>query len=309
MPMRPQSRIERTRLSLPTVRLAQDHTHQEVARRVRTGAWRRIARGTYLPTGQADDPRRVALARVIGVHRGLRAGHVFGHDSAALLWGLPLWRLPEVVHVYQQHRPNGASSTVRRHVGTLPSACVTSIAGLPVTTLERTAVDCARSMAPRNALVVVDGALRLGASRDAMLQLLDQGPARRGAARARQIVDVGDAGAESPQETALRFTLLRSGLPRPQTQVPVDTRLGTFWADLGWEEWRVALEYDGRPKYTDPDALVREKRRHDAMVEAGWSVLRVTKEDLRRPDLLIVRVARLLPVDAPRERRPHLRAL
>lgn len=309
VPIRPGSRVITPPPSLPVVRLAQDHTHQEVARQLRAGTWRRVGRGTYLPTRQADAPRRIALARIVGVHRDLRSPHVFSHDSAALLWGLPLWSTPDIVHVYQKHHPGRARNpALKRHLGALPDTCVTSTLGIPVTTWELTAVDCARSMGPRAALVVVDAALRAGASRDLMHQLLERDPAGRGSARARAVIDLGDAGAESPQETALRFVLLRAGLPCPQTQVRVDTRLGTFWADLGWEAWRVVIEYDGRPKYADPEALIREKRRHDALVEAGWVVLHVTKEDLRRPDLLIARVLALLPPGVPRERRPHLRA-
>ena len=105
----------------------------------------------------------------------------------------------------------------------------------------------------------------------------------------------------------MRFVLLRAGLPQPDTQVRVDSRLGTFWGDLGWERWRTLLEYDGRSKYTGREALIEEKRRHDAIVEAGWRILRVTKEDLRAPSALLARVTRLLPA-APhaglRRRRP-----
>jgi len=94
----------------------------------------------------------------------------------------------------------------------------------------------------------------------------------------------------------------------PQTQIEVTTRLGTFWADLGWEEWRVLIEYDGRPKYRSVDDLIREKRRHDALLEAGWRVLRVTTEDLRSPVALLARVERMLPAGVIRTPRTALRA-
>jgi very-short-patch-repair endonuclease len=309
MAVRPGSFAPLAPPALPAIHLAGDHTSQDVARQVRSGAWRRVGRGAYLPAGSEATARRTALARIVAVHHRLTAPHVFGHDSAALLWVLPLWALPNVVHVYQCNRPGARRDpAVRRHIGIPVAAAVTLVEGLPVTTLALTAVDCARAMAPRAALVVVDAALRAGASLDEMTQLLARDPAGRGSARARQVVVLGDAGAESPRESALRFVLLRAGLPQPETQVRIDTHLGAFWADLGWEQWRVALEYDGRQKYADPEALVREKRRHDALVEAGWSVILVTKEDLARPDLLVARVERLLPRDVPRTRRPHLRA-
>jgi very-short-patch-repair endonuclease len=310
MVVRPGSALPIAPAALPVIRLAADHTRQDVARRVRSGEWTRVGRGAYLPTDAERTARRSALARVVATHHRLTAPHVFSHDSAALLWGLPLWALPRVVHVYQRRRPGPRRDpTVRRHLGALADATVTTVGGLPVTTLAQTAVDCARTMPPRAALVVVDAALRAGASPEEMARLLALDPSGRGCARARAVVELGDAGAESPQETALRFVILRAGLPRPETQVRIESRLGTFWADLGWAAWRVVLEYDGRQKYADLDSLVREKRRHDALTEAGWRVIRVTKEDLASPAALVARVQRFLPQDAPRERRPHLRAI
>lgn len=309
MPPRPGSPAPTRPPSLPTVHLARDHLRQDVAARLGSDEWRRIRRGAYVTTALVDDVQAVALARIVGVHHQLRGPHVFGHGSAALLWGLPLWSVPAQVHVYQGCHPgNRRDASIRRHLGALDAGAVTEVAGLPVTQLARTAVDCARSMTPLAGLVVVDGALRAGVPRDELLALTTLDPTGRGMARAREVIAVGDAGAESPQESALRFVALRAGLPRPETQIPVDTRLGTFWPDLGWERWRTALEYDGRPKYTDTDALVREKRRHDALVEAGWRILRVTKEDLRAAGPLVMRIRRLLPADVPLIRRPHLNA-
>lgn len=309
MPLRPGSSLPTARRELPAVRLAADHPPHTVATLVRTGDWRRVARGAYTSVGPGDDARRAALARLVGVHHQLKGPHVFSHGSAALLWGLALWSLPPDVHVYQRNRPGPRRDPfIRRHLARLDPTAVTTVAGLPVTTLDRTALDCARSMRPLPALVVADAALRAGAGRDEVLALIGQDPTGRGMARARLIVTLADAGAESPQESALRFVLLRAGLPAPTTQVRVETRLGPFWADLGWEDLKILLEYDGRIKYDDRDALVREKRRHDALVEAGWRVVRVTKEDLRAPDVLVVRVRRSMPGDIPLVRRPHLNA-
>ena len=78
------------------------------------------------------------------------------------------------------------------------------------------------------------------------MALLDDMAGARGVRRARTVIELADDGAESPGETATRFVVLRAGLPVPRTQIEVTTRLGTFWADLGWEEWRVLVEYDGR---------------------------------------------------------------
>jgi len=183
---------------------------------------------------------------------------------------------------------------------------MTTVHGLPVTGLTLTLVDCARTLAPLDALVVADAALRAGADRDSALAMLDSSRGRPGVARARAVIELADDGAESARESATRFVLLRGGLPCPQTQVPVMTRLGTFWADLGWEEWKLLVEYDGLAKYSSPDDLVREKRRRDAIAEVGCRTLHVVKEDLLAPAQLCARVRRLLPPDIQPVRRPCL---
>ena len=55
------------------------------------------------------------------------------------------------------------------------------------------------------------------------------------------------AGAQSPKETWLRLVLIQAGLPRPQTQIPVYDEFGEVIAylDMGWEDVKVAVEYDG----------------------------------------------------------------
>ncbi|KRD43787.1 hypothetical protein ASE38_06190 [Cellulomonas sp. Root930] len=196
-----------------------------------------------------------------------------------------------------------------RHFTRVSDDELTMRRGLPATTLERTVVDCAASLAPLQGLVIADSALRCGLDAARLADLLAARGGDRGIVRARAVIGFADEGAESPGESATRFIVLRDGLPVPMTQVAVPTRLGTFWADLGWPEWKLLLEYDGRSKYADSstEVFMREKRRHDAIVEAGWRALRVTKEDLRGTLLL----RRLLPVIPARmaatlRRRPEL---
>lgn len=251
--MRPGSVEPARQEPLPTVRLAREVPEEIVRDRVRSGDWERIGRGIYLPTSASAGTgrrRTVALGRIAGVHRRLRARHWFSHESAALLWGLPLWRSPETTHVLHEHRASSDSDPlVTRHWGAPSDDERTVIRGMPVTSLERTVIDCVTTLPPLQGLVVADAAARLRMDPDVVSRLLAARAGRRGSVRARTIMELADDGAESPGESAARFVVLRDGLPVPRTQVPIETRLGTFWADLGWEEWQLVLEYDGRPKY------------------------------------------------------------
>ena len=76
---------------------------------------------------------------------------------------------------------------------------------------------------------------------------------RRGIARAREAVGLFDAGAQSPKESWSRVVLIRAGLPRPQTQIPVSNEFGQVIAylDMGWEHVKVAVEYDGEQHRND----------------------------------------------------------
>jgi hypothetical protein len=309
MSRRPNERASETRIALPAVYLARDNRQDVVRARVRSRQWQRVSRGVYLPVDPAAPDRRraVALARVMGLHERLRAPHWFSHESAALLWGLPLWITPTRTHLMQEHTAGSGRDAAVRHHPVVPPLDQRGVAtGLPVTSLERTVVDCASSLPPMHGLVVADAGLRAGADRALLGRILENRAGHRGVLRARAVIELADDGAESPGESAARFVVVRDGFPAPLTQVPVVTRLGTFWSDLGWPQWRILLEYDGRAKYDGrgTDELIQEKRRHDAIVEAGWRALRVTKEDLPG-STLANRLLPLLPAAAAGTLRPR----
>ncbi|MEP7764565.1 hypothetical protein [Sanguibacter sp. 26GB23] len=325
-------------LRLPTVYLARELSPQLVQAQVASGEWTRVRRGACVATsdllpGPAEQERpevsrpagtpgppsrpehatRTAwdVSRIPAVARQVAPDVIFTHDSAATLWGLPRWRSPTIVHINQRSLRSGhASQDVARHSARLDPPDVTKRSGLRVTSLERTVVDCARSSSAPSGLVVADAALRRGVERDALVSSLLSLGAARGVRLARAVVELADAGAESPWESVTRLVLLATGVPAPSTQVPVATRLGTFFVDMGWEHWKVALEFDGLVKYTTLASgdrgrvIFDEKRRHDAIVEAGWRMLRVTRADLRPPEGLRERLRRVVPTGALDRLRP-----
>lgn len=227
--------------------------------------------------------------------------HCFSHASSAVLHRLPQWQVPTLTHVYQASAPSSRrDQQIVRHHPMPPEGDITVAHGIPVTSLARTAWDCAVTMRPVAGLVLLDGALRAGLSRDELVLRAGSATGTRGSARARALIELADPGPESPGESTCRFALLRDGFPAPVTQLEVRTRLGTFWADMGWPEWRLLVEYDGRSKYgsSDADFVLREKRRHDAIVEADWRCIHVTREDLRTAGDLARRLLPHLPEEA-----------
>ena len=105
-----------------------------------------------------------------------------------------------------------------------------------------------------DAVGAIDALARATEIKVADVELLAQRyPGRRGINRARHALTLFDPGAQSPKETWLRLVLVRAGLPRPQTQIPVCDEFGNAFAylDMGWEHVRVAVEYDGEQHRSD----------------------------------------------------------
>ncbi len=154
--------------------------------------------------------------------------------------------------------------------------------GMRVTTPARTALDLACRCPVDAAVAAVDALARATRLKMADVELLvDRYRGRHGIRNARTVLDLVDPGAESPRETWLRMLLIRNGFPRPTTQIPVYDDYGALVAelDMGWEDIKVAAEYEGDHHRTDPDTFNKGIRRHDELTELGWIDVRVTKRD------------------------------
>jgi very-short-patch-repair endonuclease len=65
----------------------------------------------------------------------------------------------------------------------------------------------------------------------------------------------------------------------------------TYVADFLIDGTRVIVEFDGRGKYDDPTVLFAEKQREDELRRLGYVVVRLTWEDLSRPEQVRRRLA------------------
>jgi hypothetical protein len=168
---------------------------------------------------------------------------------------------------------------------------ITIIDGVPVTTPARTVLDLGCWYPMTSAVAAIDSLARATEFKTADVELLAQRyPGRRGIARARQAFTLFDAGAQSPKETWLRVVLVNAGLPRPQTQIPVRDETGNAIAylDMGWEEVKVAVEYDGDQHRSDRYQYHWDVRRSEILHRLGWTVIRVVAGD--RPADIVRRV-------------------
>lgn len=92
------------------------------------------------------------------------------------------------------------------------------------------------------------------------------------------------SGSESPEESRLRLTLTRAGLPEPVLNMNLLDDSGRFVArlDLAYPEYRVASEYDGRG-HAEDDQFAKDADRWDAIRAQRWQHVRILSHHLR-PD-------------------------
>ncbi|MET0494187.1 MAG: DUF559 domain-containing protein [Actinoplanes sp.] len=255
---------------------------------LRSAAWLHLRHDVYADSRLERDHAlacRAALIRLppTTVLAGPSAAYLHGAIHAAGFHDDIHVITPPVVRV-------GAQRGLRVHHLDLPPTETTRRAGLPVTGATRTAWDLAAWLDPVMAVPVIDTLLALDLTTSAALtDQLARHANQRGWRRAQRAFTLADAGAQSPPESRLRVRLVLAGLPKPIAQCPVRVSPTLILhPDLAWEEWRVAVEYDGE-WHADPDQLHRDRRRLNQLVTAGWTVLHVTGKRLHQDFPGIVR--------------------
>lgn len=255
-------------------------------RLVGRGELHRVARGLYFKAtdwNTLDADQRYAL-RVRGASLERRGEVALSHQSAAVLWGLPLlvpW--PDDVHFLTERATGGRSDPgIRRHALGVDAQDVTVIDGLLVTTVARTVIDLAATVDLKSAVAAADRALfqdrykryqpwttkaKLIATWERMLPF-------RGSARARAVIDFATSLSGSALESASRVNIALSGFPEPELQRVFIIDGLEYDTDFYWLAHDAVGEADGRGKYFDPrmlagkttaQAVMQEKDREDAI--------------------------------------------
>ncbi|WP_460799927.1 hypothetical protein [Microbacterium sp. GXF0217] len=278
-----------------------------------------VRNGWYIdvPTWKGLHGEDRHLVRVIAVARDAAGGAVMSHISAAVLWGLPLYRSSDDrVHMTLGEGGRISSSTdVLRHTASVASADVVVIDGIRCTSLSRTVFDLMRSCSFELAVSAADAAERMMALRGrewdlnaveswrrGMRDRLDQATGARGIRQARWVAAFADGRAQLPGESVSRLQLHRLGFAAPRLQVPVAAPDGGhYFVDFGMEDVRFFGEFDGESKYRDEamrrgmsleDVLLEEKHREDWIRgRTQWGMARWGSSHIRTARTLGTRLA------------------
>lgn len=263
-----------------------------VTRRTLRSQHEMVYRNVYVPKGCELTPATRAVAAWLWSSRratiaGLSAAAIHGSK-----WIDP--RLPAELNRAEAANVDGI--VVHREKLLDPETCV--VQGMPVTTPARTAFDLGRRKGLTTAVIRVDALANATGVRPAKIEsLAEPHPGSRGLVQLRRVVELMDGGAESPQETRTRLLLVRAGLRHPTTQIVVCDRFGNPFAriDMGYEEWKVGVEYDGPQHWTDPARRTADIDRQAELASLGWRIVHVSNDLLRyRPGVVVARTCAAL---------------
>lgn len=273
---------------------------RRLAEDARAGVIERVHRGVYLRSfgthGSAALDRDERILRTVrGVVESSEQDVVFSHSTAGLLHGGWLYAVSDVAHVTYLVNPHveaDPDARLIKHWTRLPTRDRAVVDEISVTSPERTVVDCARLLPFDAAVVLADSLFRLGADPMLVGKIMEESRGKRGVVKAREVLQAADPGSASPGETLVRLGARRVRTELPETQIPVTTRRGTYWIDVGWRALKIGFEFHGAVKYTGGvygDAMDRRQddaARAQALGEAGWIIADITWDDSREPERL-----------------------
>jgi hypothetical protein len=197
----------------------------------------------------------------------------------------------------------------RKHAGidvhrstTLTPTDVTTVNGIPCTTVARTLLDLAQVIKGRPLERALDQA--------EILQLLDlaalddqikRNKPRLAAKRLQAVLEqhyIGSTPTWSELEELLLAACRRRDLPMPEVNAliaPDDGDPIAMRVDFVWRSHRVIVETDGHGTHHTRQAFEEDRRRDQRLFAAGWIVMRVTWRQLtQNPEEVFDRLARLL---------------
>lgn len=236
-----------------------------------------LHRDVYVARGAVLTPVDKAIAAWLWSGRRAVAAGL----SAAALHG-SRWidaKMPAELNHSSRHKTGG----IVLHGDRLADDEICIVTGIRTTTPARTAFDLGRRRDLTMAVIRVDALLQACDLKLVDVQaLMDAHRGIRGLVQLRQVVELADYGAESPQETRLRLLLTSAGMRPSQTQIEVfdhGWQIGRI--DMGWPRWKVGVQYDGVQHWTDPKQRTKDIDQNVEYADLGWRIVRVGADLLR----------------------------
>jgi very-short-patch-repair endonuclease len=261
-----------------------------IEKRIASGQLVRLHRGVYA-AGHAHLRREGHwLAAVLAV--GDRA--VLSHRDAAALHELRPSNRPRIeVSTPKERKPTAKIDVYGRRL--LDAQDITTVSGIPVTTVSRTLVDLAEVLAHQTLTKVCGEAERQHKlDTKGIEEALGRLRGRRGPSIARlraALTHLKHHGAQltrSHLEDRFLSLLDAHDLPRPATNAYV----AGYEFDAVWRRHRLAVELDGWRDHRTRRAFQHDRTKGNAIQAAGYALLRFTYDDVtRRPHDTAAKIA------------------
>jgi len=224
---------------------------------------------------------------------------LLSHRKAADLWGVLPTAGAQIDVTCPPRTGRGRARIAVHRASNLAPADVTTVDGIPCTSLARTLVDLAGVVRPDSLERACEQAEILGLfDLRAVKEVLRRSRGRRGVARLRAVIADGrDAPAFTRSELERRFLALcrRLGLPTPAANVWIELPDDGLEVDFLWEDQRVVVETDGRRFHGSPWALRRDRLRERKLASAGYRVERFSwTEVVDEPEFVRERLSALM---------------
>jgi very-short-patch-repair endonuclease len=245
-------------------------------RSLQTKDWRRLSRGQYSWTAIPDDTE----LRLRAAEQRLPAGFAFSGRTAAWILGLDMSPCDPIEATVQRGISVRSRAGMKVRRAALPESDVIQRRGFPVTNPVRTVTDLGSGKDLVESVVAIDMALQAGLiGMGVLVGHIENHAGGKGIRRLRRAVGLADSRSESPMETRLRVQLVCARLPTPELQVELHDKTGRFLgrADLYYSDVRLVVEFDGQ---NHKDRLAADLRRQNAILTAGYHILRFTAADL-----------------------------
>jgi very-short-patch-repair endonuclease len=233
----------------------------------------------------------------------LPEGGVFSHSTAAAIHGMPLpSRLGGSRLLHVASPPHVRAREGRGVIGhrlILRDDEVAWADGLLCTSIERTWRDLATLVDVADLVAAGDHLLWFEHPRtsvELLVRTVEAASGSRGVLKLRAALLLLNERSQSPKETQTRLIVVASRLPtvRANVEIRVGSTERLIRIDLGFERYRLGLEYEGDHHRTDRAQWRKDVRRIEDLAEEGWEVMRITDDDLIDDERLVARIARRL---------------
>lgn len=265
---------------------AADLRTRGVPRPERAAGLIKVRRGLYLPEATWPESEREArhFIRMQAVESAT-SDPVFSHESAAVLWGIPVVGRLARVHLMAAGKVGRRTrGDVVWHNHRLDDRDIAEIDGFTATSLERTLFDLAASRPLPTGVAALDAGIRphflsglgspvLGIRKEHVIEAFRARRRARGLRQALVCAAFADPRSGSAGESVSRWQLHRLGFPAPELQVPFDRPDGGVdVVDFDWPAYGRFGEFDGYGKYvrerftggrTIEEVVWAEKQRED----------------------------------------------